>query len=468
MFATISYAAFKTAPTAAKIVGALPPGGMRAVTPGSGELTLHADTFPANVNWLIDTCSRLGQYSLTDPGPPPAIFSKKSTPANEQGPHPCGRQTPAASIKSDGPYSQSLLKRLLAKVESRYSPDMAGLQPASASITTPSSASSAIAGGPIRDPSLAAGLHPPAVIIAASRGSRDTGLSIGAKITIALSTAAVLFILASLVLVWYLRFRRQARRARLHGDSNSSSKDDHSRIGAHGSPMPLLSAAPRLTNPSDSPLRPPARLRDRRFLARGSNWPLSDMDEFPQGIVTGNEDMPTSPGVRKHRARPSSLKTGARSLRVATSRGTATTGTGTVRYGNVASPPQTPRTPRQQTSLDLFSIASPGPPPTRALPSTPTERSPSVSPSTRRQREGIGVAIGSWSQTPGGSRELLLELMEEPVQEAHRSWGTWSGRSGPGSVGMAPSSVVTSTRTRELNSPVMDEGELERLGGTYK
>ncbi|PWI73781.1 hypothetical protein PCL_09057 [Purpureocillium lilacinum] len=409
----------------------------------------------------------LGHYSLVDPGPPTAISSSESTPANEKGPHPCGRRLLPTLSKSQGPYTQRLLKRSLGHDKGKNSPGMAGLQPASGSISTASSASSAITGVPIRDPSLAASLRSPDIIISASQVRRDRGLSTGAKITIALSAAVVLFVIAALALVWYLRFRRQARRARLHGDS-SSSKEDQSRIGTHRSPMPLLSPTPKLPNPSESPLRPPARLRDRRFLTAGGNWPLTDMDLFPQGVAAGDEAMPAPGGERKPKGRPSPLKTGTRSPTVTTPKGTARAGRASSRDGSVASPPRTPRMPRQRTSLDLFGVVSPGPPPKRALPTTPTERSPPVSPSMRRQRDGIGVAIGSYSQMPGGSRELLLELTEEPGNEAHRSWGTWSGRSGPGSTGLAPSSVAPSTRARELNSPVMEEGELERLGGSYK
>ncbi|KAL3959913.1 hypothetical protein ACCO45_005030 [Purpureocillium lilacinum] len=198
----------------------------------------------------------LGHYSLVDPGPPTAISSSESTPANEKGPHPCGRRLLPTLSKSQGPYTQRLLKRSLGHDKGKNSPGMAGLQPASGSISTASSASSAITGVPIRDPSLAASLRSPDIIIAASQVRRDRGLSTGAKITIALSAAVVLFVIAALALVWYLRFRRQARRARLHGDS-SSSKEDQSRIGTHGSPMPLLSPTPKLPNPSESPLRPP-------------------------------------------------------------------------------------------------------------------------------------------------------------------------------------------------------------------
>lgn len=119
----------------------------------------------------------------------------------------------------------------------------------------------------------------------------------------------------------------------------------------------------------------------------------------------------------------------------------------------------------------------PGPPPNRALPATPS--SDPQCPAThltktwltsRPRNEGVAYncSVSALDNPPYGvvlppeSRDLW-DLTEKCARESRSSWGTWAGMGG-GGTGIAVSSP---RRKRGARPVVLEEVDLEELGGTY-
>lgn len=336
----------------------------------------------------------------------------------------------------------------------------------------------------LRDPSLEESLNP-------NKSNDDQSgysgeLSIGVKVTVALSSVVGALLLSLAVFCIY-RYRSKSPSRR--SDLRQLIKRDAPPPPRSESPTPLVSPTISRTGPDGAPLTPPPPLKERKMLDVGvSSRPSSAGQPQPRvghGFPASPVFAPTiSKLVPRHERNPraygagvfppvsplGSMATAEGSLRSVSSNPTMTTIITTASPFSAAAMSSTERiaaTPPKYPSLrDLAQvIPSPGPPPTRALPWTPPPSGPTTQPSTAASsiRHGdIGVAIGVVTHNPADGVVLeqeardLCEMTKRYGLEARSSWDSWGG-------GVAP---VTAHK-RGLQSPVMQEEDLERLGGRY-
>uniref|UniRef100_A0A0D2Y4N1 Uncharacterized protein n=1 Tax=Fusarium oxysporum (strain Fo5176) TaxID=660025 RepID=A0A0D2Y4N1_FUSOF len=208
-----------------------------------------------------------------------------------------------------------------------------------------------------------------------SSNSNETnkGMPLGVKVTIAI--ISVVGLLAIAALIFCLLRRRRSRKT----DIRRLIKHPSSPPPRADSPMPLVSPTISHTDPDGVPLTPPARLRERRFLADEPNgFPtspvysptsskLSPRHERTLRIYSANQVpmiVMTAPDGGKVRD-DGSLSFSDGIITPPPSAHIAPLG-----YNTQTSPPRPPRS--RDASFNM--LASPGPPPTRALPSTPPYR----------------------------------------------------------------------------------------------
>ncbi|POR32363.1 Uncharacterized protein TPAR_07427 [Tolypocladium paradoxum] len=446
-----------------------------------------------NVNWLRNACQNIGYHSVVDPGPPDATYSCKYVSTDEQDSS-CTIQQPTIAAETAVTGASSASGAF--ESEDNNPHGMAESQLTVSSTTATQSPQATSTRSFIRDPSLATSLYPPE----ASTQSDEAGeLSTGIKVTIALSTIVGVVVILALIL-WHLRLRRRSHpRARMYNRSNKY----HNSSVVPDSPTPLVSPTDPHANPGDVPLTPPPRLRERRLLrTTANNWPLcggeglhwagcpdsslrsstataTEMSPPSRGGTKANGDEQSSPR-RVDVPRPLPAVTtgqyvqGSMGSTVHTPTTTASTASTVVapagyEDATAYSPPRTPR--QRHMPLQVAGLTSPGPPPNRALPSTPLDgqRSPPATP-TRPEDDTMGVAITAAPEKPAPGVALpressdLCELTVEYARQSQHSWGSWSGRGGGGS-GVAVSPLG---KGRDVSSSMLEEGELERLGGSYK
>ncbi|RBQ80693.1 hypothetical protein FVER14953_20628 [Fusarium verticillioides] len=210
-------------------------------------------------------------------------------------------------------------------------------------------------------------------------------MPLGVKVTIAI--ISVVGILAIAALIFCLLRRRRSRKT----DIRRLIKHPSSPPPRADSPTPLVSPTISHTDPDGVPLTPPARLRERRFLA----------DE-PNGFPTSPVYSPTSSKLSpRHERTPRIYSASQVPMIVMTAPdggkvrddGSLSFSDGIITpppsaliaplgYNTQTSPPRPPRS--RDASFNM--LASPGPPPTRALPSTPPYR-----PSTPTSPPGKGT-----------------------------------------------------------------------------
>lgn len=339
----------------------------------------------------------------------------------------------------------------------------------------------------IFDPSLAASVDPDR---ASDEEAPDTGLSTGVKVTIGLASVAAV-LLAGLVALLVIRNRNKPpHRRRTLGQLL---KRDGSPTQA-GSPTPLVSPtiSHAATGPDGTPLTPPPPLKARKMLDAGVNSRPSSASQarpprpgFPASplfALTMNKLVPRPDRVSQSRLSPPSSPLGwvmnattEGSLRSFSSNPTTTASITSVvapsRSERIVSAPGRPRRPPAGTSLDALAPGPPGPPPNKALPSTPpsgqTTQLSSCASSTRHG--DIGVAIGVVHRNPADgvvlakqSRDLCDLTEQYRLDSRGNSLGSWRGDGGGG-----PGPAMSTPKKRDVHSPVMKEGDLERLGGKY-
>ncbi|KAF5625754.1 uncharacterized protein FTJAE_9931 [Fusarium tjaetaba] len=201
----------------------------------------------------------------------------------------------------------------------------------------------------------------------------NKGMPLGVKVTIAI--ISVVGLLAIAALIFCLLRRRRSRKT----DIRRLIKHPSSPPPRADSPTPLVSPTISHTDPDGVPLTPPARLRERRFLA----------DE-PNGFPTSPVYSPTSSKLSpRHERTPRICSANQVPMIVMTAPdggkvrddGSLSFSDGIITpppsahvaplgYNAQTSPPRPPRS--RDASFNM--LASPGPPPTRALPSTPPYR----------------------------------------------------------------------------------------------
>ncbi|KAF7562384.1 hypothetical protein G7046_g1753 [Stylonectria norvegica] len=440
-----------------------------------------------NVNWFINACQNIGYHSIVDPGPPDASYA-------------CTYD----SIYDDDPRCQK--EKLVVETEPAPSPGapsstsgafvIEGLTTSPTthvrSTSTPLGAMPTHTDSKISDPSLAASLDNPD---ANSNGNGDDseGLSTGVKVTIAVCILVGLLAFSTLIMCLLRR-----RSHKHNGDGFRRHIKHHTSPPPAGSPTPLFSPTLSHTDQDGVPLTPPARLRERRLLPTVVNQRMSQgaRPQTRAGFPASPLFAPTATKLIPRHERTPRAYGGGHSpppSRGATSRSAA--GRERKCEGSMRSFTSDPNTAASlasifgasvnhsdtsstrhlrphETALGIPGLISPGPPPTRALPSTPPNDpiSPTVSSPTRPRRAEIGIAIGTIPRTPAQdslglaqeSRELC-DLTEECARESRNSWGSWGGSGGGG-----PGVTVPSAKGRDgVKSPVMGEADLERLAGRY-
>ncbi|KAF5551889.1 hypothetical protein FNAPI_7266 [Fusarium napiforme] len=201
----------------------------------------------------------------------------------------------------------------------------------------------------------------------------NKGMPLGVKVTIAI--ISVVGLLAIAALIFCLLRRRRSRKT----DIRRLIKHPSSPPPRADSPTPLVSPTISHTDPDGVPLTPPARLRERRFLADEPN-------EFPTSPVYSPTSSKLSP---RHERTPRIYSANQVPMIVMTAPdggkvrddGSLSFSDGIITpppsahiaplgYNTQTSPPRPPRS--RDASFNM--LASPGPPPTRALPSTPPYR----------------------------------------------------------------------------------------------
>lgn len=300
----------------------------------------------------------------------------------------------------------------------------------------------------------------------------------------------VVIVLALVICFFSIKSRKRRRKGNLiqHGKRPDSTTPGGSSTPENPS-SPLVSSTASHIGPDGVPLTPPLRLGERKML------PPIPSPQLPRGLYMRNERRVSESPIRVSRrvkmtprsepagghgkdrlvpftststpVQASSIdenQTFTNSLTVAKSlRSSFATPT---RKSSILT---TPRHRRTEALVDINSLASPGPPPTRALPSTPPSslKSPTRSQTSVTLNYGdVGAAIGTVPRNPAVGVVLqaesrdLCELTEEYARESRNSWGSWGG----GCPGVA---VTWPKRTRDVSSPVLEEGDLERLGGRY-
>ncbi|KAF4979706.1 hypothetical protein FZEAL_4134 [Fusarium zealandicum] len=293
------------------------------------------------------------------------------------------------------------------------------------------------------DPSLAASLDP------SNRGDENSdgqGLPLGVKVAIVVVVVVISMVIAALV--FCLLRRRRSRRS----DIRRHIKHPTSPPPAD-SPTPLVSPTISHTDADGVPLTPPARLRERKFLPTLGEQSPSRQTGFPTSPLYSPTGSSMSP---RHERTPRIYSAPAVPMIVMTApKGGYLSQNDRFPSGIVTPPASAQRSlfehsngspPRPLRSRDgpfkLSNLVSPGPPPTRALPSTPPHRpctptKPFYSP----PRKGTSVASLVQKQAPDVAR---------------------SGERSRNGI-----AIPSPTKGRNVNSPVMGETDLERLGGRY-
>ncbi|KAH8714312.1 hypothetical protein BGZ61DRAFT_448817 [Ilyonectria robusta] len=320
----------------------------------------------------------------------------------------------------------------------------------------------------ITDPSLGASMDPSDI-----DGEVDNagGLSTGVKITIGLTTVIGIAIIVALAICL---LRRRSHKGDIRG------KDNHPNSPAlAGSPTPLVSPTISHSEADGVQLTPPPLLRERRLLPTLMNQRLS------QGFPMSPLYSPATSKLTPRHERTPKIRHGdsaaivPRIVMTAPDGGWKSREDGQTAFGRVSpasasnagpqaeykngSPTYPPHS--QRRTFNISELVSPGPPPTRALPSTPPNGSGSPR-STASGPNDASVTSGLSLQHPAQVHGLtpdaqeLCDMTEDYARESRNSWGSWGG-GGPGV------SVSSLNHGRTTPSQVMREEDLERLGGRY-
>ncbi|KAI0390001.1 hypothetical protein F5Y17DRAFT_88427 [Xylariaceae sp. FL0594] len=416
-----------------------------------------------NVDLIINKCQNIGFSSIEDPGPPStgycASVSMLGTAVAGTSPQTSVSSLPAFRTWSADPASSYTTTTTFARTSA-----------------VPLATTSAL----LSD--------------SKSTGQGSAGLPGGVKAAIGIfSTLAALAAIACLLLI--LRKRRKGPKKRYPAPllipfGNSSYCEPNS-----GSQAPLI--APPPPSPSrNSPLTPPAKLSDRKYLhpAMKSGTPRSSaassignaiiapspfisthsklIPQHERRVTTGGIRAPAAksvPATTSHHPQGSvySLSSGLGTSTVTVASNKASSvHSGSVTVMGAGTPPLSPTKlphPRPQADGPLESpdlVTPAGPPPKRALPLPPSNHpnsptfslspvsplSPTFPPRilTRGDSPIVpGPLVGSASDTPppppptvststSTSTKELCELTESYARETRESWGSWSGVGGGG------------------------------------
>ncbi|KAF7536463.1 hypothetical protein G7Z17_g13041 [Cylindrodendrum hubeiense] len=432
----------------------------------------------------VDNLAEIGK---DHPGPPDSTYTCSHDSAYE-GDSRCQKESPY-TVSDDVLSSESVANSPTASPAEYATPGgnavTETLASTSASVTSPMPEQTY---SRITDPSLGASMDPSDV---EGKVENERGLTTGVKVTIGLTTIIAIAIIATLAICL---LRRRSRK----GDIRGKIKHPSSPAPA-GSPTPLVSPAlshaeadgvqltTSHTDANGVQLTPPARLRERRLLPTLMNQRFSQSGKSPNlpGFPMSPLYSPTTGRLTPRHERTPKIRNGVNAVAVprivmtapdggwmnqekypsALGRESPTSASNAgpqVGYNN-GSPTRHPRS--HERIVNIPELISPGPPPNRALPSTPPNGSRSPT-SIASRPDDADVAYGVSLQHPAQLHALsqdsqeLCDMTEDYARESHNSWGSWGG-GGPGV------SVSSLNKGRSTRSPAMEEAELERLGGRY-
>jgi hypothetical protein len=217
------------------------------------------------------------------------------------------------------------------------------------------------------------------------------GMPLGVKVTIAI--ISVVGLLAIGALIFCLFRRRRSRR----NDIRRLIKHPTSPPPPADSPTPLVSPTLSHTDADGVPLTPPARLRERRFLPTMSDQQMG-FPASPLFSPTSTKLSPRherTPRIYSANQVPMIIMTAPDGAKVRDNHGSASFSDGvitppaSVQMASLGCSTNTsPTRPPRSRDASFNMLASPGPPPTRALPSTPPYRPSTPTNSPPRPKTG--------------------------------------------------------------------------------
>ncbi|CAF3563238.1 hypothetical protein SNK04_001723 [Fusarium graminearum] len=330
-----------------------------------------------NVNWLINACQDIGYHSVIDPGPPQPYHICDPESVNGSDKH-C-QDASAADVTQDG---SSQTTSRLSSTKATATKETVSSRPTTEETLTSVPLQSSIpqtSYSTSRDSSAQGTSNP------SSSDQNDTkndkGMPLGVKVTVAV--ISVVGLLAICALVFCLLRRRRSRK----NDIRRLIKHPTSPPPVADSPTPLVSPAISLSashaDAEGVPLTPPARLRERRYLPTMGD----QQDSFPTSPLfspTARNLSPRherTPRIYSSNQVPMIVMTAPDGGNMRNNDRSASISDGIITpppsalidplgLGGNTSPPRPPRS--RDASFNM--LASPGPPPTRALPSTPPVR----------------------------------------------------------------------------------------------
>lgn len=340
------------------------------------------------------------------------------------------------------------------------------------------------------------------------------GFSTGIKVTIVLSVVVGLCALLALI-VYLLRRRSRNNRSMTAFRRNIGRPKYADPPPRPDSPTALISSRSfSHTDANGVPLTPPPRLTDRRFLATRTSsqsiaatersidrvLPASPLSEPTAANLTPRHErtpklyggLSTSPPPVSSTAYQCHGGPGAGSSMSSSIASIPTTASVPSNFGvsfehqthgSVPSSPSPLRPLRSYDSqIQFHGLPSPGPPPNRALPSTPTSgcmspRTSSPAPAPRQKEEELGGPRRSSSSStaeaaaaqnisqPLSETQPDLDLPYDVVtteaasRESHVSWGSWSAPESTAKV------AVTAPPSKKADSPILKESTFYKWFG---
>lgn len=323
----------------------------------------------------------------------------------------------------------------------------------------PSSTSTGLDGAPsprissLEDPSLTASLTGPI----SDQG--NPGLSTASKVIIGVTIPVALIVLA-IAIIWRLRGRGANTSQSPYNDTSPPSLNVISPPDEPSSAS-LISPAASYRNADGVPLTPPPRLQERRYISQS---PTQSSPERVSSRLHPGFHIPLSASASASASSGTTLpQTTYSPVYSKPSTAEDPSGYSTAEKQGSASTPATPVTGQFSPRLGYTTTMGgvPGPPPDRALPNRPTRAKTKATGGDWAAREPIPAdEIGVALDFPPQKKTKNLV---SPISSNRDSWGTLSV-SDEGTYHMA---MPSPSRTKSERSPIMNERDLERLGGTY-
>jgi hypothetical protein len=424
-------------------------------------------------------CYSIGYYSVLDPGPPAATHTcSHRTVDFEQG-GTCPFQTIPSSTGVPG--SVEGYRATVDGLISLQVPTKTSSTDTTRSYTGAHEATYFSSHSSIQDPSLAVSID---LSETDSGQGQNYSTPTHIKVTIVLATIAGL----ALIVTFAFCLFRTRRRAGSKRASSGQSKHYNSESFGHSAIQLTTTDVADATNTMSKDM-PPPRLQNRRYLpplpklsrTKPSKEETNIYGEtlIPDPLTINRQKLdkmlhcepnpsissplssaPTSPQPCLLRDRDSATwesipdtPTSSSWTAVQSPRGSGGTGT------------WPPRRHRAKGSANSSIPGSPGPPPDRALPSTPPK-----SPIGLFHRSQDSGATDATLYKPSTNVPLsqesqdLCELTEACANESHHSWGSW-GTGGGGGPGVA--TTLSKKGANDMRTPLLEEADLEKMGGQY-